>query len=92
MEKECLEFRFRWQRIAPDKDDFQGTAFDNKDLAARIYRSDDGGRTAWHWVVAVDGQEIGTGFASDPRAAAHGAEDAYAAATGPTLIAMRGPR
>ncbi len=66
-------FRFRWQRVAPDKDDFLGTFFENEDMLARIYRTEE----TWRWSVAVNGAEIGLGLAEDPRRAARAAEDAY---------------
>ena len=77
MDESCLQFRFRWERVAPDKDDFLGSSFENEDLTARIYRLEEVGGQTWHWVVAVAGQKIGAGYSPDPRAAAHAAEDAY---------------
>ena len=80
MDNGAVPFRFRWQRVAPDKDDFVGTFFENEGMLARIYRIDE----IWWWQVSVNGAEIGTGPVEDPRCAARAAEEAYfcAAATG----------
>jgi hypothetical protein len=74
---DATTFYFRWQRIAPDQDDFLGTFGEDEDLSARIYQAPETGARAWRWMVAVDGRQIGAGFAGDPRAAAHAAEQVY---------------
>lgn len=73
MSNDAIPFRFRWQRVAPDQDEFLGTFFENEDMLARIYRIEE----TWRWVVRVNGAHIGIGLAEDPRRAARAAEDAY---------------